>query len=129
MRRSKRLTATATAGLLTGITVAAGSPAASAATVSQESLAVDKAIVYAGSTVTLRFDHGPEAISWISSPAFVRTGDDPVGTDEGLAQVLSDRDGIASATATIDNVPPGNYMVHTRVGGGCGPTEAITVVQ
>lgn len=129
MRRSKSITALAVAGLLTGIALTAISPAATAATASQESLTVDKAIVHAGSTLTLRLNHGPESISWISSSAFIHTGEHPVGANEGVARLVSDRDGNASAVATIDNVPPGTYMVHTRVGGGCGPTATITVTQ
>lgn len=129
MRRSMSLTALASAGLLSGIALPVLSPAATAATAGQESLTVDKAIVHAGNTLTLRLNHGPESISWISSPAFVRTGENPVGADEGLARVISDRAGNASAIATIDNVPPGSYVVHTRVGGGCGPTATITVIQ
>jgi hypothetical protein len=129
MRPSMSLTALASAGLLSGIALTAVSPVATATTAGQESLTVDKAIVHAGNTLSLQLNHGPESISWISSPAFVRTGDNPVGADEGLARLITDRDGYASATAIIDNVPPGSYVVHTRVGGGCGPTATITVIQ
>lgn len=127
--RLTKITAVVSAGLLGGIGPTAGSPAASAAGGRPESLTADKAMVSAGSTLTLRFDHGPESVSWISSAAFVRTGEHPMGADEGLARVISDRDGIANAIATIDRVPPGGYVVHTRVGGGCGPTETITVLR
>jgi hypothetical protein len=129
MRRSTSLTALASAGLLSGFALTAISPAATAAGAGQESLTVDKAIVHAGNQLTLRLSHGPESMSWISSPAFVRTGEHPVGADEGLARVISDRDGNASAIATVGNVAPGSYVVHTRVGGGCGPTATIRVIR
>jgi hypothetical protein len=128
MRRSSGCKA-ATVGLLGAITLATASTSATAAKINQESLTVDKATVHAGNTVTLRFSHGGESIEWISSPAFVREGEHPFGAAEGLARVVSDKQGNASAVATIGTVKPGSYVVHTRVGGGCGPTAIITVVR
>ena len=94
----------------------------------QPPLTVDKAVVRAGEAVEFDLDHGPEAVGWISSPAFVRVGAHPVGADEGMARLVDDRDGHVHATATIADVPPGDYPVHTRVGGGSGPQMTITVV-
>jgi hypothetical protein len=135
MRTFKTLMA---AGLLAGLALTTTVPALAAP--SPEPVAVapadqralltaDKAQVRAGNTLVLRLDHGPEGVNWISSDAFVRNREHPFGADEGLAEVVQDRDGHAEAVATIADVPPGEYVVHTRVGGGAGPSMRITVTK
>ncbi|MGW3469288.1 hypothetical protein ACWDKQ_12635 [Saccharopolyspora sp. NPDC000995] len=133
MRTFKTLLA---AGLLTGLAltttvsaIAAPSSAPAAAAPAEPLLTADKAQVRAGNTLVLRLEHGSEGVNWISSAAFVRNEAHPFGADEGLAQVVNDRDGHAEAVATIADVPPGEYDVHTRIGGGAGPTMKITVTK
>ncbi|MDA3629203.1 hypothetical protein OU415_27495 [Saccharopolyspora sp. WRP15-2] len=117
------------AGLALTTTVpATAAPATGSAQVAEQPrFTADKSQVRAGNTLVMRLDHGLEGVSWISSPAFVRHGQHPVGADEGVAEVVTDRDGVAEAVATIADVPPGEYPVHTRVGGGAGPMMTITV--
>jgi hypothetical protein len=130
MRRSKGFITFATTGLLCGLAMTTTTAASDAGrTVDRASLTADKASIRAGSTLTMHLNHGGESISWISSPAFVRNGAHPTGANEGLARVVTDRAGNAEAVATIDNVPPGSYTVHTRVGGGSGPVMSITVIR
>jgi hypothetical protein len=128
MRRSKGFIAFASTGLFCGLALTTAASVAGA-TVDRPSLTADKATVRAGSTLTMHLNHGGESITWISSPAFVRNGAHPTGANEGLARVVTDRGGNAEAVATIDNVPPGSYAVHTRVGGGSGPTMTISVIR
>ncbi|KAA5829108.1 hypothetical protein ABT337_32055 [Saccharopolyspora hirsuta] len=123
------------AALLAGLALTTTVPATAApspgtarvAVAEQPRFTADKSQVKAGNTLVMRLDHGLEGVSWISSAAFVRNREHPVGADEGLAEVVTDRDGVAEAVATIADVPPGQYPVHTRVGGGAGPTMTITV--
>ncbi|GAA0506356.1 hypothetical protein GCM10011581_47610 [Saccharopolyspora subtropica] len=139
MRTFKTLLA---AGLFAGLTLTTTLPATAAPSTAPETtaptavapaeqprLTADKSEVRAGNTIVLRLNHGPEGVSWISSKAFVRNGEHPVGADEGLAEIVNDHDGMAEAVATIADVPPGQYVVHTRVGGGAGPTMVITVTR
>ncbi|CAM06303.1 hypothetical protein A8924_0129 [Saccharopolyspora erythraea NRRL 2338] len=107
----------------------ATAPAAAVRPAGQPGLTADLSVVRAGNTLHLDLDHGQEAVSWISSPAFVRDAEHPMGADEGVARIVGDHDGHASAVATIADVPPGVYEVHTRVGGGVGPSTTITVVE
>ncbi|KEI44630.1 hypothetical protein [Saccharopolyspora rectivirgula] len=104
-------------------------PASASTATAKAPLTSDKSVVKPGETVVLRLDHGPEGLNWISSKAFVKDREHPMGADEGVAQVVSDRAGQAEAVATIADVPAGTYTVHTRVGGGAGPTMTITVVR
>ncbi|GAA2815119.1 hypothetical protein [Saccharopolyspora taberi] len=117
------------AALLCGFAFATAAPALATAPADQPPLTVDKSVVRAGEQLELDLEHGEEVFGWISSPAFVRTGEHPVGADEGVARLVADRDGHAHATATIAEVPAGTYPVHTRVGGGAGPQLEITVVE
>ncbi|MGW5649464.1 hypothetical protein ACWEV3_19310 [Saccharopolyspora sp. NPDC003752] len=134
MRTIKTLMA---AGLLAGLALTTTVPAmaapspgpAAVAPVEDALLTADKSQVRAGNTLVLRLEHGTEGVNWISSAAFVRNGEHPFGADEGLAQVVNDRDGNAEAVATIADVEPGEYTVHTRMGGGAGPTMKITVTE
>ena len=107
--------------------VTAGLIASLTAMAAPGGLTADRTTVRAGGTITLHLDHGREDVGWISSPAFARTGRHPFGADEGLARILDDRDGTTEATATIATVPPGDYPVHTHVGGSAGPSMTITV--
>lgn len=95
----------------------------------QAALTADKVVVRPGNTLVMRLNHGPEAVSWISSEAFVQNREHPAGAPEGVAQIVNDRAGKADAVATIADVPPGTYDIHTRVGGGNGPSMTITVVD
>ncbi|MBB5154509.1 hypothetical protein [Saccharopolyspora phatthalungensis] len=124
------------AGLLAGLALtttvpamAEPSPDAVVAAPTDQLLSADKSEVRAGNTLTLRLDHGDEGVNWISSKAFVRNREHPFGADEGLAEIVRDRGGRAEAVATIADVPPGEYTVHTRVGGGAGPTLRINVIK
>ncbi|MGP4016794.1 hypothetical protein [Saccharopolyspora sp. 5N708] len=134
MRTFKTLMA---AGLLAGLALTTTVPAmaapstepAAVAPAEQPRLTADKSQVRPGNTLVMRLDHGLEGVNWISSAAFVRNGEHPVGADEGLAQIVTDRDGYAEAVATIADIAPGDYVVHTRVGGGAGPTMTISVIK
>ncbi|GAA4610839.1 hypothetical protein [Saccharopolyspora hordei] len=108
--------------------IAAPEPTDRVAVAEQPGFTADKSQVRPGNTLVMRLDHGLEGVSWISSAAFVRNGEHPVGADEGVAQIVTDRDGVVEAVATIADVPPGDYTVHTRVGGSAGPTMVITVL-
>lgn len=114
-------------------TAAAAGPAPAPAAVvrlaPEAALTADKALVHAGNTLVMRLGHGQEQISWISSEAFVRNGEHPAGAPEGLATIVGDRAGNADAVATIGDVPPGTYTIHSRVGGASGPSMTITVVE
>ncbi|TDC93674.1 hypothetical protein E1161_09600 [Saccharopolyspora aridisoli] len=136
MRSSKTaLAGAALAGLAltTAAPIAAAAPAttatAPAATVTAQGggLTVDHTAVRPGEQLTIHLDHGPEALSWISSGSFVRDSEHPMGADEGVAHVVRDSGGSADAVATIGDVPPGQYVVHARVGGGSVPGVTITV--
>lgn len=122
------------AALLAGLALTTTVPATAAPgteavrVAEQPRFTADKSQVRAGNTLVMRLDHGLEGVSWISSAAFVRNREHPVGADEGLAEVVTDRDGVAEAVATIADVPPGEYSVHTRIGGGAGPAMTITVI-
>ncbi|MEV0699290.1 hypothetical protein AB0I53_15430 [Saccharopolyspora sp. NPDC050389] len=134
MRTIKTLMA---AGLLAGLALTTTVPAmaapspgpAAVAPADQALLTADKSQVRAGNTLVLRLEHGTEGVNWISSAAFVHNREHPFGADEGLAEVVNDRDGNAEAVATIADVAPGEYTVHTRIGGGAGPTMKITVTK
>lgn len=88
---------------------------------------VDKPVVSAGETVTITVDHGPEAMSWVLSDAFTDREQNPVGSGEGVAHLVSDENGVATYTATIDQVPAGDYTIHVRIGGGNAPDGLVTV--
>ncbi len=123
-----------TAGLITGLGAAApalAQPVEAPAAIAPATppLVIDKDVVQAGERVELTLNHGPEAVSYISSEAFERTVEHPAGAPEGLAEIVKDHDGIATATARIADVPPGQYEIKSRVGGGVGPSLTITVVQ
>ncbi len=140
MRKSKVLAA---AALLFGVTMStaapamampadhARSPAPATAPAAPQAppLTSDKTTVRAGDTVHLKLDHGMEAVTYISSGAFVRDVEHPMGAPEGLARMGHDQNGVAEATATIADVPPGTYDVHARVGGGSVPAMKLTVVR
>ncbi|MEV5544265.1 hypothetical protein AB0L13_46490 [Saccharopolyspora shandongensis] len=134
MRTIKTLMA---AGLLAGLALTTTVPAmaapspgpAAVAPAENPLLTADKSQVRAGNTLVLRLEHGAEGVNWISSAAFVRNREHPFGADEGLAEVVNDRDGNAEAVATIADVAPGEYTVHTRIGGSAGPTMKITVTK
>lgn len=127
-----------TAGLLAGLALTTTVPAMAAPSPEpvvvapadqQARLTADKSQVRAGNTLVLRLDHGYEGVNWISSKAFVRNREHPFGANEGVAEIVQDRDGYAEAVATIADVPPGEYVVHTRVGGGAGPSMLITITK
>lgn len=127
---------TALAGAaLAGLALTAAAPIATAVApepapavaVQGGGLTVDRTVVRPGEQLTIHIDHGPEALSWISSGSFVRDSEHPMGADEGVAHVVRDSSGSADAVATIGDVPPGQYVVHARVGGGSVPGVTITV--
>ncbi|MEB3370161.1 hypothetical protein [Saccharopolyspora mangrovi] len=120
------LALTAVAPIATAVPATAPAPAA--ATAAQGGgLTVDRTVVHPGEQLAIHLDHGPEALSWISSGSFVRDSEHPMGADEGVAHVVRDSGGNADAVATIGDVPPGQYVVHARVGGGSVPGVTITV--
>lgn len=123
------LTLTGAALPAAAATERAPAPAAAPAAAGQPLLSTDKSVVRSGNTLVMRLEHESEAISWISSEAFVRDRGHPAGADQGLARLVNDRGGRAEAVATIADVPPGIYTIHTRVGGGNGPSTRITVVE
>ncbi|RRO13191.1 hypothetical protein EIL87_26545 [Saccharopolyspora rhizosphaerae] len=103
-------------------------PAPATAAVGQDGgLTVDRTVVRRGEQLAIHVDHGPEALSWISSASFTRETEHPMGADEGVAHVVRDSGGSADAVATIGDVPPGQYVVHARVGGASVPGVTITV--
>ncbi|SFS87151.1 hypothetical protein [Saccharopolyspora flava] len=108
-------------------TATTAGPAPAAVVAQGGGLSVDHTVVHPGEQVRIHIDHGPEALSWISSGSFVRDSEHPMGADEGVAHVVSDVDGSADAIATIGDVAPGQYLVHARVGGGSVPGVTITV--
>lgn len=105
----------------------AAAPPAPVSTTQGGGLTVDDTVVRPGEQLTIHLDHGPEMLSWISSGSFVRDSEHPMGADEGVAHVVRDSGGSADAVATIGDVPPGQYVVHARVGGGSVPGVTITV--
>ncbi|TDD10664.1 hypothetical protein E1181_01200 [Saccharopolyspora terrae] len=120
------LALTAAAPIATAVPATTGT-APTAVTAQGGGLTVDHTVVRPGEQLKIHLDHGPEALSWISSGSFVRDSEHPMGADEGVAHVVRDSGGSADAVATIGDVPPGQYVVHARVGGGSVPGVTITV--
>ena len=120
------LALTATGPIATAVPATGTAPTA-AVTAQGDGLTVDRAEVRPGEQLKIHLDHGPEALSWISSGSFVRDSEHPMGADEGVAHLVRDSGGSADAVATIGDVPPGQYVVHARVGGGSVPGVTITV--
>jgi hypothetical protein len=120
------LALTAAAPIATAVPATPGT-APAAVTAQGGGLTVDHTVVRPGEQLKIHLDHGPEALSWISSGSFVRDSEHPMGADEGVAHVVRDSGGSADAVATIGDVPPGQYVVHARVGGGSVPGVTITV--
>jgi hypothetical protein len=128
------LTGAAIAGLaLTGIAVpaavaAAPAPAPAPATAAPASpITVDRHTVHPGEELDITVEHGREAVGWVSSAAFVRNEPHPMGLDEGMAVFYNDTLGFAHAKATIADVPPGQYEIRARIGGGTPQPIVITV--
>lgn len=96
-------------------------------TAAESPLSVDKPVVARGEAVRITINHGPEGMNWVLSDAFTGKEQNPVGGTEGVAAIVGDENGIATATATIDDVPPGVYEIQARVGGGVVPPITITV--
>ncbi|WP_406688449.1 hypothetical protein REH65_18355 [Saccharopolyspora sp. ID03-671] len=90
-------------------------------------LTVDRPVVHPGEQLRIHVEHGQEALSWVSSGAFVRDSDHPMGADEGVAHLVRASDGSTDLIATIADVAPGQYQVHGRAGGGPVPGVVITV--
>jgi hypothetical protein len=71
---------------------------------------------------------GGQGLNWVGSAAFEHRGkDDPYPGDGGSARITAYNRGAFEGEAVIANVPPGNYTVSARCGGGLAATEQITV--
>ncbi|GDY29297.1 hypothetical protein [Gandjariella thermophila] len=73
---------------------------------------------------------GGEGLNFVGSAAFVHRGqDDPYPGDGGSARITAYNRGAFEGEAVVANVPPGDYTVSARCGGGLAATEPITVVR
>ncbi len=80
MHKNKVVSALAVAALCAGFSLSAATPgdaaprdtAAIVTPAEQPSLTADKVLVHPGNTLVMKLQHGQEAVSWISSPAFSR---------------------------------------------------------